>query len=186
MRLRTTQKGITLLVTMIFLILMSLFAASAFRSSTGNLKIIGNMQSRQESLAVGQQAIENTISSSLFFTNPTLVASTPVKVDIDGRGTATYTATLSPKPSCNRIIPIKNNALNPTLDKDLLCMKSAIIQQGGVNNPNQIVASGNSLCVESEWNISAEVIDARSGTKIVVNQGVAVRQLEADAVSYCN
>ncbi|HAL39750.1 MAG TPA: hypothetical protein DCP03_17240, partial [Polaromonas sp.] len=55
------QRGATLLVAMIFLILMSLFAISAFKSSTGNLRIIGNMQSRQEAIAVGQKAIEDTI-----------------------------------------------------------------------------------------------------------------------------
>ena len=173
------------MITMIFLILMSLFAVSAFKSSNGNLQIIGNMQSRQESIAVGQKAIEQTISSTLFTSNPALVAATPVNVDIDGRGTATYTATLNPQPHCYRTKTIKSNELNIDLAADLACMTSGVLQQSGLDSADAAANAGNSLCANSEWNIGAQVVDLRSGAKIVVNQGVAVRVLTTDAANSC-
>ena len=185
MKRKTPQQGATLVVAMIFLILMSLFAVTAFKNSTGNLRIVGNMQSRQEAIAVGQKAIEQTISSSYFTTNPANVAATPVQVDIDGNGTMDYTATLNPQPHCFRTKAIKSNELNPSLPADLACMKSSTVQQGGLDIPNAAADAGNSLCANSEWNVGAQVVDLRSGTKVELNQGIAVRVLETDAANSC-
>jgi len=179
------QQGITLVIAMIFLVLMSLFAASAFKSSMGNLRIIGNMQSRQEAIAVGQKALEAAISSAEFTTNPLTVAAAPVSVDIDGNGGVDYTATLDPQPHCYRTKAIKSSELNPALAADRSCMKSSVTQQSGLDIPNAQAEAGNSLCANSEWNIGAQVVDARSGTKVVINQGVAVRVLETDAANSC-
>lgn len=179
------QRGATLLVAMIFLVLMSLFAISAYKSSTGNLRIVGNMQSHQESVAVAQKAIEQTISSTLFTTNPKEVANTLLPVDIDGDGTADYTARLDPQPACYRTKPIKSTDLNPNLDADLACMKSGTVQLGGLDDPNAAATAGNSLCANSEWNVGALVVDQKTGTTVEVNQGVAVRVLEADANNLC-
>ena len=185
MKRKTPQQGATLVVAMIFLILMSRFAVTAFKNSTGNLRIVGNMQSRQEAIAVGQKAIEQTISSSYFTTNPANVAATPVQVDIDGNGTMDYTATLNPQPHCFRTKAIKSNELNPSLPADLACMKSSTVQQGGLDIPNAAADAGNSLCANSEWNVGAQVVDLRSGTKVELNQGIAVRVLETDAANSC-
>lgn len=185
MKAKKYQHGVTLAVTMIFLILISLFAVTAFKNSTGNLRIVGNMQSRQESIAVAQKALEQTISSTYFTTNPADVAATPVLVDIDGDGTIDYRATLNPQPHCFRTKAIKSSELNPTLAADLSCMKSGTVQLGGLDTPDAAADAGNSLCANSEWNIGAQVVDVRSGTKVVVNQGIAVRVLQTDAANAC-
>ena len=185
MKPKTSQRGVTLIVAMIFLILMSLFAISAFNGSTGNLRIVGNMQSRQESLAVGQKAIEQTVSSSVFTTNPAAVAATPVAVDIDGNGTVDYTATLNPQPHCYRTKPIKSNDLDPNVAADRSCMKSSVLFNSGIDSPDVAADAGNSLCANSDWNVSAQVVDQRSGAKVVINEGIAVRVLETDAVNAC-
>jgi Tfp pilus assembly protein PilX len=185
MKSKANQQGVTLMIAMIFLILMSLFAASAFKSSTSNLRIIGNMQSRQEAIAVGKTALEKTLSSSEFSRNPVGVAATPVTVDIDGDGTVDYTAMLNPQPYCYRTKAIKSSELNPALAADLSCLKSSGTQNSGLDTPGAAAVAGNSLCANSEWNIAAQVVDARSGAKVVINQGVAVRVLDADAANSC-
>ena len=185
MKKRSTQHGATLVVAMIFLILMSLFAISAFKSSTGNLRIIGNMQARQEAIAVAQQAIEQTLSSFLFTTSPDTVAATPLLVDIDGNGSNDYTASLNPQPNCYRTKVIKTTELNPSLPADLACLKSSVVQQGGLDIIDAAADAGNSLCANSEWNVGAAVTDQRTGTKVAVHQGVAVRVLETDAANLC-
>ena len=54
MKTPSSQRGATLVLALIFLVLMSLFALSAFNSSSSNLRIVGNTQARQESLATAQ------------------------------------------------------------------------------------------------------------------------------------
>ena len=183
--LRPRERGITLIVTMIFLIVISMFAVNAFNSSGSNMRIVGNMQARQESLAAAQQAIEETISSTLFTSNPAGVAATPITVDIDGSGTADYTARITPQPRCYRAKAIKSSELNPALAADIGCLRSGVVQNSGLDSPDVAADAGNSLCANSEWNIRAEVADARTSSRVAINQGVSVRVLETDAANSC-
>lgn len=180
------QRGATLVVAMIFLVLMSLFAISAFTNSSTNLRVVGNMQARQEAITSAQIAVEKTISSTTFSTSPDAVAANAVEVDIDRNGTNDYTVRMTPKPKCFRAKPIKTVELDASLPSDLVCMKSGVVTTGGLDAPGGAAASGNSLCSNSEWNIRAEVQDARTGTKVAVNQGVALRILETDAMNACS
>jgi hypothetical protein len=47
------------------------------------------------------------------------------------------------------------------------------------------VASGNSLCSNSEWDVAAEVDDAASNTAVTVHQGVAIRVAFTEASTFC-
>lgn len=158
------QLGATLLVVMIFLILMSLFAISTFTTSTGNLRVVGNMQVKQEGMAAAQQAIEFVISSEMFTTDPVLVSESPVDVDIDGNGTVDYVVRISPKPSCYRVTPVPDCDSGPPAS-------SGVSGTVLVGLPGTGVAS---TCFTREWNVRALVTDPRSGLTVAVNQGVAV------------
>ena len=48
---RHSQRGITLFVGLIMLVLITLMVTSAFTLSTSNLKSVGNMQARDEAIA---------------------------------------------------------------------------------------------------------------------------------------
>ena len=63
---RRGQRGISLVVGLIMLLLMTLLAISAFQASNVNLRIAGNMQVRQETLAAAQTATEQVLSSPAF------------------------------------------------------------------------------------------------------------------------
>lgn len=69
------QRGATLLVSLIMLVVLTLFAVAGFNLSSVNLKIAGNFQMQKGMESVAQQAIEQLISSSSPF-NLTPVAST--------------------------------------------------------------------------------------------------------------
>lgn len=73
---RNRQKGIVLVVTLILLVVLTLFVLSSTRLSTGNLRIVGNMQARQAADSLAQQTIEQVLSSIGPFYNPT----TPVPI----------------------------------------------------------------------------------------------------------
>lgn len=162
MKTSSSQRGATLVVALIFLVLMSLFALSAFNSSSSNLRIVGNTQARQESLATAQVAVEATISSADFATNPAKVAASPLQVDVDGNGTTDYTATLTPPPECTRVRPLTDipDPVPGEPDPLAACRSSTTLIPG---------------CLTTEWNIRAAVADSRSNAQLAVNQGVSVR-----------
>jgi len=64
---RRAEQGATLVVTLIMLMMMTLFAIAAVNLSGANLKVIGNMQARTASEAAAQWAIEDTLSSVNWF-----------------------------------------------------------------------------------------------------------------------
>lgn len=179
------QQGATLVVALIFLILMSLFAVSAFRGSSNDLRVVGNMQARQEAIGAAQVAMEKTISSATFSSNPDNVAANPVPVDIDNNGAADYEVRMLPRPKCYRAKAIKTVELDAAVPGDLACMKSGVVTTGGIEDAGGGGSAADSLCANTEWNLRAEVTDTRTGAKVAVNQGVAIRVLETDAMNSC-
>jgi Tfp pilus assembly protein PilX len=60
---RRNQRGATLLVALIFLVMMTLFAVTSINMSTVNMRIVGNMQASKQLDADIQGAIEQTLST---------------------------------------------------------------------------------------------------------------------------
>lgn len=65
------QRGITLLIVLIMLVVLTLFGITAINLSTSNLQVVSNMQQRKSNEAVANQAIETILSSINYFNNPT-------------------------------------------------------------------------------------------------------------------
>lgn len=182
---RRPQRGASLVVSLVLLLLLSLMAANAFKNAANSLRIVGNTQSRQESLAAAQKAIEQTISSAAFSTDPEAVAATPVPVDINGDGTNDYTVSLDPKPNCYRSRTIKTSELNPEVPADLACVQSSNLINSGLDSDDAVSLAGNSMCATMEWDIAATVSDTASNTDLAVHQGVSVRVPEAEVDNLC-
>jgi hypothetical protein len=190
-RVSSHQRGATLVVALIFLVLMSLFAVNAFHGASTNLRVVGNMQSRQESLAAAQVVIEQVISTTTFTINPAAVAATTYNVDIDNNATNDYAVRVSPQPTCYRVRILKNSELRPpvpgTPGVDDQCFFDTNggnpLIEGGPSSDGTL--ANNSLCANTEWNIRTEVTDLRSGTQVAVNQGVGVRVPASDASTLC-
>jgi Tfp pilus assembly protein PilX len=178
------QRGYTVVVALIMLTALALLAASAVRSGSTNLRAVGNMQSRQEALASAQAAIERTISTPQFTSQPAAVAARPIAVDLDGDGSSDYTATLSPAPSCYNYRTVKTTELDPDVANDVPCMRSSAGNAAGIESTSGSSAL-DSLCADSEWNLRVVIGDASSGTSVAVNQGVAVRGIVTDAANSC-
>lgn len=66
------QRGVTLVVGLIMLVLITLMVVTAFMLSSTNLKAVGNMQFRDEATAAANAAIETVLSTSLSATNTTV------------------------------------------------------------------------------------------------------------------
>jgi hypothetical protein len=179
------ERGITLIVALVMLLALSMLAVWAYNSSTANMRIVGNTQARGETFAAAQAAVEKTISSPLFVQQAAAVASAPVAVDIDGDGANDFSARLTPAPACYRVRPVKVNELDAALPQDLNCLGSSAATTSGIEVDGAAPPTGDSLCADSEWNVRAEVADARSNAYVAVNQGVGIRSLTTDAANAC-
>ena len=151
MRSINQQRGSTLLVGMIMLVLLTLLAVSAIESTTSSLQIVGNAQFREEATAAAQEAIENVISNTTFTT--TIPAQQ--NIDINQDSIADYNVTFSPAPSCTSYKAV-DTATESSLPKD--CYGSP----------------GTTLCYRTTWDVAALVNDINTGANVVIHQGVKI------------
>ena len=153
------QRGATLIVGLIMIVLITLIVVNAFTLSSSNLKQVNNMQLRAEALAAASQAIEQVISSP--FTNAP-VAET-INVDLNKDGTIDYVVAIA-LPVCGRAVQATTAALS---DTEL----GAAMSSGGSWN--------------TEWDLSATVTDAASGASVVVKEGVRVLLTDTQKTAVC-
>ena len=180
------QRGATLAIALIMLVVITLLAVSSFSTTNMNLRVVGNMQSRGEALHATQQAIETVISTPQFIANPSNAVLNPcgtantLCTDVTGDGTPEYITLLNPAPACVSVKAIKVNELTLSIAEDLGCAGGQA-QQFGVAG----ATSGNSLCANATWDITAETKGTVTRTKVTVTQGVAVRISADDMASSC-
>jgi len=175
------QKGATLIVGMIMLILISLLAVASFRLGKSDLQIVGNMQQRKQALSAAQQTIEQVISTIQFTTTPTNALPNPCGgvvntacVDVNGDGVTDVGVSILVL--CSTIEPILNSALNLAIKSDQDCSTEFNQQGPGVAG----VSSNNSSCANSVWDTRATATDLVTGAQYVIDQGVSVRVSSAD------
>jgi Tfp pilus assembly protein PilX len=65
------QRGAVLVVSLVLLVVLTLFVVSSTQIAGGNLRIVGNMQAKQNVELIAQQALEQVISSIAPFYTPT-------------------------------------------------------------------------------------------------------------------
>jgi len=99
---RRNERGMTLVVGLIMLLVLTLFALAATRLSTSSLRTVGNMQARTEARSAAQTAIEQVLSSTAAFTTP--VAQT-VTVTVNKTD---YSVAVG-APVCVRVSPVTGN-----------------------------------------------------------------------------
>ena len=182
-----SQRGVTLVVALVMLVLLSMFGIWAYNGSTNNMRIVGNMQVRQEATDAAQAAVEQTISTPLFTTQPAAVAASAVGVNINGVDYAVWLKNKDGQraPTCYRVKVIKQNELDVESASDKPCMKDTGPPMPDSEVPPAVIDAGDSMCSDTEWNVYAEVTDAQTGAFVAVNQGVAARVLTTDANNAC-
>jgi len=168
---RQAQRGAILLVSMIFLVVLTLIVVSAIKVTNVNTKLATNLQIQKESEAAAQQAIETVISTD--FT--TLAAPSSVTVDINNSGQpgSAYVVNLTPAPACISVKPIKISDLDASNAQDVPCYASGASQNSGIVGAG---TGGDSLCANSNWEITATAAAPSVATTLTTaRQGVATR-----------
>jgi len=161
------QRGFTLMMTLIFLVIFLLFAISMASSSMVNTKVASNQQYRVEAKSVAQQGVESVMNQS-FTLNPIPASSVPV--DVNGDGNNDFTAQvaapfcLDSKPVLNKDLPMGDVCRTPTSSSGDL-----VIGSGGAT-------AVLSLCSDTKWEIQSTVTDPNNtATSVTVHQGASVR-----------
>lgn len=178
MNMRATpsrQRGVTLLVGLIMLVLMTLIAVTSFNLGKSGLQIVGNMQHRTESLESAKATLEEVISKTTFTSTPAApltgaCASNAKCFDVNGDGSNDVTVTMSPQPCIKKSQVVKNSQLDLTKADDAGCATGAT-QNLGVAG----AATGDSLCADTTWELTAVAADSVTQASVTAVQGVALR-----------
>jgi type II secretory pathway pseudopilin PulG len=145
---REKQRGMTLIVSLVMLVVLTLFVRSMLKASRGNLVAVGNMQAQRQLEAAAQQAIEDRISVPAFFTDA--ISST----GIWPTGLAAITVTVS------------GYTVNVSRPR---CIWS---------EPDEGTSATNPMVPETTvWRVQAIASDPVTGGVIDVTQGVRMRML---------
>ncbi len=185
MNTRRRQRGATIIVALIMLLLMTLVAVSTLNMGKSSLQITGNLQGRNQELVTANAVNEQVISSTQFFNNPngTLnvggVWMNTETVDVYGDGKTVLNVNVQPAPKCLVSQPIPLTSLVLSNPDDLACSQGQQ-QNFGVAGAD----SGTSLCANSTWEVTTQASDPIITGAASVVQGVAVRiPIAAEATS---
>ncbi|HZZ94581.1 MAG TPA: hypothetical protein VFE23_18605 [Usitatibacter sp.] len=189
------QGGATLIVTLIMLVVITLFAVSAFNTSNVNLKVVGNMQSQAEGMSASQRTIEETLSHTDFYNTPGNAIPAPcgnapntLCTDLNGDGTPELVTTLTPNPSCKEGRIIKTSELKITTSaNDLACIQG---QQQGTFGVAGAAPTGDSVCASTVWDLTAQTLAynqsaTTSDVNVTVTEGVSLRVPAVNITSAC-
>lgn len=167
---KNRQRGATLVVGLVMLVVLTLLVLSAIRSSNVNMRIVGNMQMQEETSAAAIQATEQVISSN-FTISP---ASQAIAIDINNDDITDYTANVS-APSCTGSLAVTNNNLDPNNPDDTTCISSGVYTPGAFVSGVDAAATAQSWCYIQQWEVQAQVNDDRTGATATSVQGVSMR-----------
>ena len=192
---RRNQQGATLLVTLVMLIMLTLFAVSAMNTSTDNMKMVGNMQERAYALDASQDTIELAISTPQFAATPANAIPNPCGspntwcADVNGDGINDLQTRLTPNPSCvqARAIKVSELVITGPTSEDVGCTK---MQAQGTFAVAGAGDQGNSACANTVWNITAETMrfgasSTDTDISATITQGIGIRIPEIDMAANC-
>ncbi|PKO84905.1 MAG: hypothetical protein CVU17_01645 [Betaproteobacteria bacterium HGW-Betaproteobacteria-11] len=148
----------TLIITMVMLVILTLFAVSAIRISGINLRIAANYQWQKEMEALTDSAIEQLVTTSTTFDNAAIQAGTAVDqvVCADGVVGAAGSCTVgNPQIGTVTVPRCLSSNVAPGYSKKLEAM-----------SPD-----------DNEWLIKSTATDSFSGAKVTIYRGVTVRML---------
>lgn len=172
MNKRHAQAGITLVMSLIMMVVLTLLVVSAVRFGNINLKIAGNAQTEAETAAATQVALEKMIEQVNLTPNIANIPAQPSE-SVPTGGT-TYTVSVA-KPTCTFSKNIVYTELDPTKAADKACFEGA--------DPGEVIFDKDGLpipkptaCKNQNWDVKATLQpDGASGAQVSMLQGVSVR-----------
>jgi Tfp pilus assembly protein PilX len=162
---RARQGGAVLIVSLIMLILITMFVVIAYKFSSTNLKSVNNMQTRAEAIAAANKAMEQVIGSWDFSTPP---SADQINVDIDNNGSNDYVVNVA-APVCVKAVAVST--------------PSAADSECPTNTEGLTVCAPTTATLYNVlWELDATATGT-TGTKVRVRQGISksLTQEQCDA-----
>lgn len=170
MRHRSREQGITLVVSLIMLIVLTLIVVSAIRFGNINLRIAGNAQADAEAAAAAQVGLERVVALVQAADKPNNVSAQTYTVSTGGMSYSVAVA----KPGCVYSRNVLNQELDATKPADRACYEYDPTDAGFDANGKKIPPS--SACKDQQWDVQSTVNDtASTAAKVTVVQGVSTR-----------
>jgi len=139
------QRGATLVISLVFLVVLTLLAISGINTGIISLRTANNAQISLEAQMAAQQQVELVLNSMTSFTT-VAAADTTTNVDMNGDGTNDYAVVIKP-PRC-------------------LSIAAA---------PGYSYAFAGSAPKDTVWEVIATASDTVFGSSVTMRQGVKVR-----------
>lgn len=191
------QNGLSLVVALIMLLIMTVTTIAVFRMSSTGTQIVANMQWRDDALTAADSAIDEVVSTTRMFQTPDAVFLEQCKgsfnsrcYDLNGDGQNELEVRIDPAPRCVQITIIPTASLNLSDPSGLACARDTP-QQFGVEG----VSTGDSLCARSTWEVRANARDfdaddddptaGATGARMTVVEGVGVLVPSGTALAFC-
>lgn len=154
------QRGVTLVIGLILLVVITIAVSMAFTLSNNSLLAVGNMQFRNEAISAGNLAIETVINSP-FTAAP---AAETINVDLNNDGVTDYTVTF-PAPSC---------------------IAATVVSTPAPSSLSLPATMSTAATWETLWEINATVSSAQNtGAAVNVHEGVRVLLTDAQKTVVC-
>lgn len=187
---RKRQRGVTLILSLIMLVLLTIMALTSFNIGKSSLQVVENAQQHAQVLNAAQTMVNQVVSNATFAEAPANVldnSNCPAAlgapansrcVDLYGDGKTVIVVAMNPQPVCQQaqLIPTSTLNLDNPKNEDWGCTLGDPSTHG-IEGTN----TGASLCANSLWEINAVASEPVSRAKAVVTQGVAMR-VSKDAV----
>lgn len=174
------HRGATLVVALVMLVLMTLLAVSAINLSTGNLKMIGNMQYQQEATSAAQAAINQVLSRAVYFTQP---ANAPRQIMVNVNGQSYTVQVAQPCLKSASVITVQELSSLPPAEA-LRCRTSSAVTNSGIlgQNPGGMPSD----CSRVVWEIRATVNDPNTNAQAEMVEGASMKMDRILADAYKN
>ncbi|MGJ8668460.1 MAG: pilus assembly PilX family protein [Oceanococcus sp.] len=182
-----SQRGATLIVGLIMLMVTSVSLMSLYNYSKISFEIVQNLQSESIAVDLANATLEGAISTTRVVNAPSAVFllgcdgfQNSQCFDIDADGRNDVVVQLNPQPFCVQAQIIQNRQLNFDSAEDEPCIVSATTDFGVIG-----AASDNSLCSSSLWEVTAVATDAVTQSNQSVTGDYAVRVATANVLTSC-
>jgi hypothetical protein len=189
MKLPQREQGMTLLMSLIMLVVLTLLALSSFNLTQANMQVVTNMQQRDAVSFAARGVIDEVLSSKAFHENATQTLAQQAGcgglpdqrcLDTNGDNVNDVTVKVASKPKCVKVKTIKTSDLNQNDPEEAKCSLPSGnfgVAGGGGN--------GDSMCADSVWEVQVEAVDDISKAKMTVTQGIGVRVAMDDIKTKC-
>lgn len=176
------QRGVTLILALIMLVVSTMIVLSSFNIGLSSLQVVDNFQQRSQALNAAQTTLDTVISDSTFTDTTATVLSNAncpstlgaaintTCVDVYGDSKTVLQVALLPAPTCAQTKAVNQASLDLSNSEDLGCVV-------GISNNFGLAGAGGagSLCSDSLWEVNVVATEPKSNAKATVTEGIAIR-----------